>query len=96
LLKRVEQSPARAFIVATEAGIFHQMEKAAPGKTLIAALGNEGCSCNICPHMKRNTLEKVYLALRDMQPRIELPEPVLLGAAAALRRMFELGSVPNA
>jgi quinolinate synthase len=96
LLKRVEQSPAREFIVATEAGIFHQMEKAAPGKTLIAALGNEGCSCNVCPHMKRNTLEKVYLALRDMQPRIELPEAVLHGAKAALDRMFELGRVAHA
>jgi quinolinate synthase len=91
LLERVRKSPAREFIVATEAGIFHQMERAAPGKTLIAATGQEGCACNVCPHMKRNTLEKLYLCLRDLTPRIELPEPVRRGAEAALQRMFELG-----
>ena len=91
LLRRVVESPAREFIVATEAGIFHQMQRAAPEKTLLPALGDGGCACNVCPHMKRNSLEKLYLALRDMQPRIELPETVRLGAAAALQRMFELG-----
>ena len=92
LLERVQKSAAREFIVATEAGIFHQMEKAAPEKTLIAATGQEGCSCNVCPHMKRNSLEKLYLCLRDLEPRIELPEATRRGAEAALQRMFELGS----
>ena len=92
LLQRVRQSTAPEFIVATEEGILHQMRKAAPLKTLLAAPGSDGCACNICPHMKRNTLEKLYLCLRDLTPSVELPEPVRLGAAAALRRMFELGS----
>ncbi|MHB8419767.1 MAG: quinolinate synthase NadA [Myxococcales bacterium] len=91
LLERVRTSPARELIVATEVGIFHQMERVAPGKTLIAATGQEGCSCNVCPHMKRNSLEKLYLCLRDMKPRIEIPEPTRRGAEAALQRMFELG-----
>ena len=92
LLKRVGQSDAETFIVATEKGIFHEMQKLAPGKTLIGAPGNEGCACNICPHMKRNTLEKLYLCLRDLTPRIELPESLRLGAEKALNRMFELGA----
>jgi quinolinate synthase len=91
LLKRVASSSSRTFIVATEKGIFHEMEKRAPGKTLIGALGNDGCACNVCPHMKRNTLEKLYLCLRDLTPRIELPAPVREGARRALDRMFELG-----
>jgi quinolinate synthase len=92
LLKRVSQSPAHTFIVATEMGIFHEMERQAPGKTLIGAPGNDGCACNVCPHMKRNTLEKLYLCLRDLTPRIELPEPVRRDARRALDRMFELGA----
>src|SRR5262249_28172908 len=67
LLARVKSSPARTFIVTTEAGILHKMKLEAPGKTLIAAPPeDDSCSCNLCPHMKRNTLEKVYLALRDL------------------------------
>ncbi|MHB1845658.1 MAG: quinolinate synthase NadA [Deltaproteobacteria bacterium] len=95
LLHRVRDSKAQSFIVATEEGILHQMRKAAPDKQLFAAPGNEGCACNVCPHMKRNTLEKLYLCLRDLSPRIELEESVRLGARAALERMFTLG-VPNA
>ncbi len=96
LLRRVAESRTREFIVATEAGIFHQMERAAPGKTLLPALGDGGCACNVCPHMKRNTLAKLYLALRDLAPRIELPEATRLGAAAAVERMFELSEPPRA
>ena len=62
------------FIVVTEAGILHQMRKVAPNKTFIPAPPEANCACNECPHMKLNTLEKVYLALRDMTPQIELPE----------------------
>jgi len=91
LLDRVRSSAASAFIVATEKGIFHEMRRLAPGKELIAAPGNEGCACNVCPHMKRNTLEKLYLCLRDLTPRIELPAAVMSGARQALDRMFELG-----
>jgi quinolinate synthase len=92
LLRRVQESAATAFIVATEKGIFHEMQRQAPAKELIGAPGNEGCACNVCPHMKRNTLEKLYLCLRDLAPRIELPEPVQVGARRALQRMFELGA----
>jgi len=92
LLKRVAASPARAFIVATEKGIFHEMQRLAPGKELIGAPGNDGCACNICPHMKRNTLEKLYLCLRDLSPRIELQPEVMVGARRALDKMFELGA----
>jgi quinolinate synthase len=92
LLKRVLQSPADTFIVATEKGIFHEMQRQAPTKKLLEAPGQEGCACNICPHMKRNTLEKLYLCLRDLAPRVEIAEPVRVGAQRALDRMFELGS----
>ncbi|MEZ5684144.1 MAG: quinolinate synthase NadA, partial [Novosphingobium sp.] len=63
--------PGDTLIVATEPHIIHQMEKARPGKTFIGAPGADGqCSCNICPYMALNTLEKLYLTLRDLKPRI--------------------------
>ena len=61
LLNYTKASPARSFIVATEAGILHQMKKASPGKTFIPAPPDNGCACNECPYMRLNTLEKVYL-----------------------------------
>src|SRR5512140_836747 len=64
LLRHVVTSPKRTFIVATEEGILHQMHRAAPGKTLIPAPPVADCACNTCPHMKRNTLEKLYVCLR--------------------------------
>src|SRR6266567_9499419 len=73
LLKYAIASPAKKLIVATEAGILHQMMKAAPDKEFIPLPPDANCACNECPHMKRNTLEKVYLALRDLAPRIEMP-----------------------
>jgi len=76
------------FIVVTEAGILHQMRKAAPYKTFIPAPPEANCACNECPHMKLNTLEKVYLALRDMTPQIELPEDVRAAALKPLKRML--------
>lgn len=92
LLKRVVESEKRSFIVATEEGILHQMRKAAPGKELIAAPPDESCSCNTCPHMKRNTLEKLYLALRDLAPRVEVPEEVRVRAKKPIDRMLEMTS----
>lgn len=92
LLDYVLKHDAPAFIVATESGILHQMRKGAPEKTLLPLPGmDENCSCNECPHMKRNTLEKVYLALRDLQPRIELDEDLRLAALKPLERMMALG-----
>ncbi|AZI36672.1 quinolinate synthase A [Caenibius tardaugens NBRC 16725] len=80
-------------IVATEPHIIHQMEKALPHKTFIGAPGADGnCNCNICPYMALNTLEKLYLALRDLQPRIEIEETLRLDAKRSLDRMLEMAA----
>jgi len=80
-------------IVATEPHIIHQMELAIPEKTFIGAPGADGnCNCNICPYMALNTLEKLYLALRDLQPRIEIEEPLRLAAKKSLDHMLEMAS----
>jgi quinolinate synthase len=89
LLKFVTEDSAPEFLVATEPGIIHQMEKAAPGKTFIP-LPADTCACNLCPFMKKNTLEKVYLALRDEVPEITIPEDVRVAAERSLDRMLEL------
>ncbi len=92
LLDYVKHTEAPAFIVATESGILHQMQKVAPGKLLIPLPGqDESCACNECPHMKRNTLEKMYLALRDLEPRIEMDEALRLAAKRPLDAMMALG-----
>jgi quinolinate synthase len=91
LLGHVKTSPKQTFIVATEAGILHKMTKEAPGKTLIPAPPeDESCACNLCPHMRRNTLEKVYLSLLELEPQIQLPEDVRLRALRPIERMLEL------
>ncbi len=93
LLEFVQQDPAQKFIVGTESGILYTMRKAAPHKTLIEApVADRGAcsSCSQCPHMKRNTLEKVYLALRDLQPRIELAPELIARARVPLDRMLAL------
>ncbi len=90
LLKHVVSSPRRSFIVATEEGILHQMRRAAPEKELIPAPPDADCACNICPHMKRNTLEKLYLALRDLSPAIEVKEAVRVKAKRSIDRMLEM------
>ena len=78
-------------IVATEPHIIHQMELAIPGKTFIGAPGADGqCSCNICPYMALNTLEKLYLALRDLTPQIHIEEGLRLQAKKSLDRMMEM------
>jgi quinolinate synthase len=83
---------ATTFIVGTEPGILHQMEKAAPDRTFLPLPGmDETCACNECPHMRRNTLEKIRDALRDLQPRIEMPEELRLASLAPLQRMMDLG-----
>jgi len=89
LLQFVTGDPAPEFLVATEPGIIHQMEKAAPGKIFIP-LPADTCACNLCPFMKKNTLEKVYLALRDEVPEITIPEDVRAAAEKSLDRMLEL------
>jgi quinolinate synthase len=84
-------SPAETMIVATEPHIIHQMEKAAPGKTFIGAPGADGnCNCNMCPYMALNTMEKLYVALRDLEPRIEMDEALRAAAEKPLERMLEM------
>ncbi|MBI2898011.1 MAG: quinolinate synthase NadA [Deltaproteobacteria bacterium] len=90
LLQFAIKNDATKLIVATEAGILHQMRKACPGKTFIPAPPTSSCSCNECPFMKRHTLEKLYLAMRDLAPEVTLPEELRLGALAPIERMLEL------
>jgi quinolinate synthase len=90
LLKYTIENPAKEFIVATESGIIHQMEKANPHKTFIPAPPNTTCACNDCPHMKRNTLEKLYLCLKNELPEITLPETVIQRAQKPIERMLEI------
>ncbi len=78
------------FIVATEPGILHQMNKTSPGKRFIPAPPHSGCACNECPHMKMNTLEKVYLAMRDRRPEITMDEPTRLRALVPIERMLAM------
>ncbi|MCO6477312.1 MAG: quinolinate synthase NadA, partial [Phaeodactylibacter sp.] len=77
LLNYTKRSDATEFIVATEVGIIHQMQKASPHKTFIPAPPNNTCACNECPHMKRNTLEKLYTCMKYEQPEITLPDWVI-------------------
>src|SRR3954465_1492597 len=84
-------SPATTILVATEPHIIHQMEKAAPEKTFIGVPGGDGnCNCNMCPYMALNTLEKLYVALRDLQPQIDLSPEIMDRARVPLERMLEM------
>src|SRR3954462_13160789 len=84
-------SPADTILVATEPHIIHQMQKAAPDKLFIGVPGGDGnCNCNMCPYMALNTLEKLYVALRDLEPRIELSPEVMARARVPLERMLEM------
>ncbi len=90
LLKYViESEEGSEFIVATESGILHQMQKKAPGKLLIPAPPNQNCACNECPFMKLNTLEKLALALETGGPEIEVPAQIQEAAKKSLERMLE-------
>jgi quinolinate synthase len=93
ILDYAKRMPGDTLIVATEPHIIHQMQKAVPEKNFIGAPGADGnCNCNICPYMAMNTLEKLYLALRDLQPRIEMDEGLRLAAKKSLDRMLEMAS----
>ncbi|HEX6276930.1 MAG TPA: quinolinate synthase NadA [Polyangiaceae bacterium] len=91
LLSFVEKDPANEFIVATEPGILHQMQKRAPTKKLVPAPPEGNCACNECPFMRLNTPEKVYLALRDLEPRLELDATLIARAKVPIERMLALG-----
>jgi quinolinate synthase len=90
ILKYVVASPKKRFIVVTEPGILHQIQKQAPDKELIPAPPEASCACNECPHMKKNTLEKVYLSLRDLEPRLEMRPELIEQARKPIDRMLAL------
>ncbi len=90
LLAYAKNTPHQEYIVATEAGIIHQMMKQAPDKTFIPAPPDNSCACNNCPHMKRNTLEKVYLCMKYEQPEILMEENLRIQAKRSLDRMMEI------
>lgn len=92
LLKYTINSDAKEFIVATESGIIHQMERANPGKVFIPAPPNNTCACNDCPHMKRNTLEKLYLCLKNELPEINIPVDVIERARLPIERMLKISA----
>ncbi|MFE8596973.1 quinolinate synthase NadA [Archangium violaceum] len=89
LLDHVLKSPKREFIVVTEAGILHQMKRGAPEKTFIPAPPDNGCSCNECPYMRLNTMEKLYRCMKDKTPELTLPADLQAAALAPLQRMLE-------
>jgi len=91
IIQRAVESPARTLIIATEDGVFHQIRQRAPEKELIQAPGmDESCACNQCPYMRLNTLEKLYLCLRDLAPEVTVPEPTRLAALRPIERMLAL------
>ncbi|MBX2905032.1 MAG: quinolinate synthase NadA [Taibaiella sp.] len=92
LLQYTQKDSASEFIVATESGILHKMIEASPGKTFIAAPPDNACACNDCPHMKRNTLEKVYNCLLYEQPELLMAEELRLAARKPIDRMLELSN----
>ena len=90
LIKYTVKSDAKKFIVATETGILHQMTKTSPKKEFIVVPSNEACSCNDCPYMKMNTLEKLYICLYNEQPELKLSKSVIKKAKKPILRMLEL------
>lgn len=90
LLNFTRENKAKSFIVATESGILHQMMKASPGKTFIPAPPNNNCACNDCPHMKLNTLEKVYLCMKHEKPEVNIAPELFDAALRPLKRMLEI------
>lgn len=90
LLKYCQKSSAHSFIVATESGIIHQMQKEAPDKRFIPAPPMNNCNCNECPFMRLNTLEKLYWAMKNRTPEITMSEEIRLAALRPLQRMLEM------
>ena len=93
LLKYAVKDNANEFIVATETGILHQMQKDAPYKTFIPAPPDNNCACNDCPHMKRNTLEKIYLCMEYEMPEIRMEEDLRVAARKPIERMLEISKL---
>jgi quinolinate synthase len=92
LLKYSQQDSAQEYIVATEAGILHQMQLSSPGKTFIPAPPTNNCACNDCPHMKLNTLEKLYLCMKYEQPELVMDKDLMIAARRPIERMLEISA----
>jgi len=92
LLKYATKSSEKEFIVATESGIIHQMQKENPDKVFIPAPPNNNCACNDCPHMKRNTLEKLYLCMKNELPEVTVPEEIIKRAVKPIERMLDISA----
>ena len=92
LLKYTKENPATEFIVATESGILHQMQLASPEKIFIPAPPNNTCACNDCPHMKRNTMEKLYLCMKYEMPEILLEDWVIEKGKVCIDKMLEISA----
>jgi len=92
LLKFTKNDPAKEFIVVTETGILHQMQKNSPDKTFIPAPPNNSCACNDCPHMKLNTLEKLYLCLKYGMPEIIMDEALRAAAQKPIDKMLKISA----
>lgn len=92
LLKYTINDSANVFIVATESGIIHQMQKASPDKVFIPAPPDNSCACNDCPHMKRNTLEKLYLCMKNELPEVSVPMDVIIKARKPIERMLDISA----
>src|SRR5687767_14667125 len=92
LLKYTQKDDAQEYIVATETGILHQMQKSSPHKTFIPAPPDNSCACNDCPHMKLNTLEKLYLCMEYEEPEIMMDEELRKAAKRPIDRMLEISA----
>ena len=92
LLKYTMNNSAKEFIVATESGIIHQMKKASPNKIFIPAPPDNSCACNDCPHMKRNTLEKLYLCIKNGLPEVAVPLNIIKRAQLPIERMLDISA----
>lgn len=92
LLKYTQKDDAQEYIVATETGILHQMQKSSPHKTFIPAPPDNSCACNDCPHMKLNTLEKLYLCMEYESPEITMEEDLRIAAKKPIDRMLEISA----
>tara|TARA_B100001750_G_C15135523_1_gene411990 strand:- start:122 stop:568 length:447 start_codon:yes stop_codon:yes gene_type:complete len=90
IINFAKNSAEKKFIIATEPGVIHQMKKENPDKEFIPLPSNDGCACNECPHMRLNTLKKMYNALNTLTPEIILPTELRLRALKPLKRMMEL------
>ncbi len=89
IINYAKDSEEEKFIIATEPGVIHQMQKQNPQKRFIPLPSNDGCACNECPHMRLNTLEKMVTALETLSPQIYMSEDKRLAALKPLERMLE-------